>query len=371
VRILIVDHYYPEVVRAIYAARPHLGSRSYFAQRQAIDSYLFGETAFEVNALRNLGHEAYDSLINIRPLQVKWANEHGLTLSTGSWTVRSRRGFIRVPSRQADRWIAEALLAQVRFYRPDVLHIQCMDMLDPRHVLELRGLVRLVVGQIAARLPLERALMGYDLVVSSLPNFVERFRTAGLDSELLPLAFEPSVADRIGQLPRDISVSFAGSLSKDHRGRVEFLEAVATRTRVSLWTAGADDIAPHSPLRLDLHGPAWGSEMYGILAASKVTLNHHIDLAEGFANNLRLYEATGMGALLLTDAGSNLGDLFDVGGEVLTYGSAEECADKAEYYLAHPAEASSIAAAGQARTLRDHTWLNRMGRLVNMIEKRL
>jgi hypothetical protein len=48
-----------------------------------------------------------------------------------------------------------------------------------------------------------------------------------------------------------------------------------------------------------------------------VALNRHIAAAEGHANNMRLYEATGVGTCLLTDRGSNLGELFEVGREVI------------------------------------------------------
>ncbi len=41
--------------------------------------------------------------------------------------------------------------------------------------------------------------------------------------------------------------------------------------------------------------------MYEVIRRSRVTLNFHIDLAEGWANNMRLYEATVVGTLLLTD----------------------------------------------------------------------
>jgi spore maturation protein CgeB len=111
--------------------------------------------------------------------------------------------------------------------------------------------------------------------------------------------------------------------------------------------------------------------MYRVLASSRITINTHIDVAEGFANNLRLYEATGMGALLITDGGSNLASQFDVGREVVTYSSPEDCVEKIEHYVAHPVEAAKIAASGQARTLSDHTWRDRMDRLVTMIQRRL
>jgi spore maturation protein CgeB len=371
VRLLILDHYYPQFIDAVYEQEPDLAQAAYSVQRGRIDAQLFGETAFEVAALRELGHEAWDSLVNVRPLQAVWVGEHNARpLSTTDWGWRLRRGFVPWPSRRDHHWIGEALIAQVKFHRPDVVHVQCMDLLDPRLILELRDLVKLVVGQIAAPLPIERALVGYGLVVSSLPNLVAQFRAAGLDAEWLPLAFAPSLVQTVGLRPRDVPLSFVGSLSTNHASRIEFLEAVAGRTGISVWTAAGGDRLPPA-LRRDLHGPAWGIEMYRVLASSQLTLNHHIDLARGFANNLRLFEATGMGALLLTDEASNLTELFDEGREVVTYSSAQDCAEKAEYFLAHPNEAAGIAAAGQVRTLRDHTWRDRMERLVEMIGRRL
>jgi spore maturation protein CgeB len=86
---------------------------------------------------------------------------------------------------------------------------------------------------------------------------------------------------------------------------------------------------------------------------------------------LRLYEATGMGALLLTDWKDDLGDIFETDREVVTYRSPEECAEKARYYLDHPDERAAIAEAGQRRTLRDHTWLKRMEEFVGIVERHL
>jgi spore maturation protein CgeB len=84
---------------------------------------------------------------------------------------------------------------------------------------------------------------------------------------------------------------------------------------------------------------------------------------------MRLYEATGVGTLLVTDRKDNLGDIFDVGKEVVAYGSREEAADLIHYYLAHPEEAEAIAKAGQMRTLRDHTYKKRMEELIPILDR--
>jgi spore maturation protein CgeB len=115
----------------------------------------------------------------------------------------------------------------------------------------------------------------------------------------------------------------------------------------------------------------WGLDMYRALARSRVTLNRHINVAENNANNMRLYEATGVGALLITDRKDNLGELFEVGKEVVAYSSPEEAAELIRYYIAHPEEARAIALAGQARTLREHTYKRRMEELVPVLERYL
>lgn len=369
-RFLIVDHYYPAFVQSIYGQDSALEARSHAEQRRRIDEALFGETVFEVAALRSLGHEASDALVNVHQLQAAWLREHRGARPSG-WSLGPLRQFLFPEAgRSNPRWMGEALLAQVRTLRPDVVHIQCIDLLEAPLVKELRHYAKLVVGQIAAPLGDDRVLAAYDLVVSSLPNFVSRFRAQGVDAEWLPLAFDPSLVGRIGRHVRDVPLSFVGSLSTHHGARLALLESVAAVTGISVWT-GDLAIARESGLLRNVNGPAWGRQMYEVMARSKLTLNSHIDVAQGFANNLRLFEATGMGAMLLTDEGSNLADLFVVGTEVVTYRSAADCAEKVLHFASHPDEASAIAAAGQARTLRDHTWNDRVMRLVGLIEKRL
>jgi len=83
-----------------------------------------------------------------------------------------------------------------------------------------------------------------------------------------------------------------------------------------------------------------------------------------------MFQATGMGACLLTDTGNNMSDLFDEDTEVVTYSSTEECVEKLDYLLKHDDKRREIARAGQRRTLRDHTtqkrceqiheWLNEL-----------
>jgi spore maturation protein CgeB len=111
--------------------------------------------------------------------------------------------------------------------------------------------------------------------------------------------------------------------------------------------------------------------MYSVLARSRIVINVHEDVAEGNVNNMRLFEATGAGAMLLTDTGANLGELFEPGKEVVTFDDADDLVAKARHYLEHEDERRQIAAAGQRRTLAEHTYQRRIGELAARLEELL
>ena len=109
--------------------------------------------------------------------------------------------------------------------------------------------------------------------------------------------------------------------------------------------------------------------MFSVLRRSSITLNHHIDIAEAYAGNVRLFEATGCGCLLITDWKKNLHEMFEPGREVVAYRTDQECVELVQYYLEHQDEANTIARAGQQRVLRDHTFHCRMQQLSNIVER--
>ncbi len=246
-----------------------------------------------------------------------------------------------------------------------------MEIVDSAFLRRVQGCYRLAVGQHAAT-PLHTDFGVYDLVLSSLPNQVDYFRSQGLNSELLLLGFEPAILDRLAGGAKAYDIVFVGAVGGIHGERTRTLEALAARFSVAAWGYGADQLPPGSLLRRQWRGQLWGLEMYEALARGKLVFNGHSDLVDReFANNMRLYEATGVGSLLLTDAKPNLPDLFVPGREVLAYRGLDDCLAQAEYYLAHEPEAQAIARAGQQRTLADHNWGRRMAEMSEIVSRYL
>jgi spore maturation protein CgeB len=373
-RFLILNTDYPEFLRWFYAENPGLEAKPYDQQMSARIKSLFGVADFYSSNLRQLGHEAWAIHLNNEALQRAWAAEHGVTLPAPhrSLQFRLRRHAVPWVSFAPDQlWMYLVLAAQIRHYRPDVILNLDLRAVAAQSLKQVNRCVRFVIGQCASPLAKRANLRGYDLMISSLPNFVERFRRSGLRSELHRLGFEPRVLTSLEERSSKIPVSFVGTVSRDHRTRVELLGHLCCRTNLRVWGYAVDNLPESSPIRARYEGRAWGREMYQILRDSRITVNQHIDIAEDYANNLRLFEATGVGTLLVTDAKRNLAELFEPGKEVVSYRNSVECAALVEYYLTHDEERTAIARAGQQRTLREHTYEQRMRELMEIIKGHL
>jgi hypothetical protein len=389
VRILIINTDYPVFLRHLYAQHAGLDRAAYAQQMTARNASFFGVFDAYSQGFRANGHAAEEVHANNGAMQRAWAEERGLRPpSTSRALARLRFHARRVINRLLPRpfdtrnvlrspfaiepWqLVDILDAQVRAFRPDVILNQSVsevgsDVLEP-----MRRHVRLVVGQIASPLPDDEDYRAYDLMVSSLPNYVARFGELGKPAELNRLGFDARVLDAVGEVERDVAVSFVGSLSPAHPDRARLVEFIAERTELDIWGNGLDQFPPSSAIHRRDHGEAWGLDMFRALARSKITLNCHIGIAGHYANNMRLYEATGMGSLLITDRKANIAEMFEPGEEIVTYDSFEECLALIERYRHDETARARIAAAGQRRTLAEHTYVRRAGELAALFQREL
>lgn len=390
-RFVLINTDYPEFTNWLYTQNPGLEDRPYEEQMRVRAQSLFGVADFYSTSLAELGHEAWDIHVNNHFMQRAWTGGKSAarlgdessvsrklrasirqTLRKGSHTPLRHLGpfvrpLVRWASSTSQSWSSEVLVDQIKRYDPDIVLNFALGSVSGSALRRKLPRGRLLVGQIASPLPGRDALEGYDLILSSLPNFVAYFKKLGLRSELQRLAFEPRVLGRLRNLDRTIPVSFVGSVSQAHTSRAKLIEHLCQLEEFEVWGQLERNMGTHSSIPSHYEGPAWGVEMYEILSRSRVTINHHIDVAESYANNMRLFEATGVGALLLTDWKRNLSEMFEPGKEVVTYRTTEECSELVTYYLEHTEERDEIARAGQQRTLRDHTYGQRTEELLNIL----
>ncbi|MCC6730588.1 MAG: glycosyltransferase [Chthonomonadales bacterium] len=370
-RFLILDTDYSGFLTDLYGRHRGLEMCSFAEQAHVRAESLFGSADFRSQNLRLLGHEAHEIWINNAPMMCAWAVEHGFSVpSEWELAIRYRRGIVPwIYRRPAANRFDELIIAQVKHYRPDVVFNIAMRFLSGGTLREIRRWTRALVGYHGSPIDMQSDYGQYDLIVSLLPDYVAQFRKVGLKAELCRLGFEPDILDRLHHSPPHdpVDVSFVGSVSSLHIGRIRLLEALCERTPIQIWANDFGALDEKSPICGRAHGPVWGLDMYRVLQASRITVNAHGEIANRYAANMRMYEATGVGTLLVTDWKPNLDSIFAIGEEVVAYRTPEECADLIISYLNSESARRGVAAAGQRRTLAEHTYRHRMGELVELV----
>ena len=360
-RISILDTYYPDFLDNY----PFNRDDSY---EQALAKILyegFGTGDFYSLNLRKMGWECQDIIVNATHLQNKWADERLSTPATPTGI----------------------LFDQLVTFKPDVIFCQALGLIQHenaiRQYLDCQHRKIIVAGQCSC--PVNRLhIPHYDVLFTSFPHYVPMFNHLGVRGIYNPLAFEPEVIQRVesrygfpafGNPYRPYDITFVGGVGTPSHwsSGMKFLGAVAKkfRDRAHFFGYGYEQLPMDSDITHYYQGRAWGLHMYRVYSKSKIVINRHGEVSQDYANNMRMYEATGMGAMLLTEAKTNLHHLFRPNHEVIPYQSIDDAIQLLEYYLEHDSERIRVADAGHAKTIAQHTYFERMELISVILEEML
>lgn len=393
-RVLFLSSVYDSYWRSLWRARAFGWDSTWREQYDALRTDFFSFYGSYPYYLSQLGYECAEVFFNVEPLQRAWAREQGIPFDPETY-------------RQ------ELPLEVVRQFRPDIVFI-----VGAEHGSNWIGRVRDAIGShvkfvrwCGTRVQVS-SLRSFDLVLTSARTYERMYRELSVNVRHLPFAFDPRVLDGLDTRGvRDVALSFVGSLNLTdgfHRGRMriiaELLEEgilstyvlvrpLSTKYKAYLrvnrlgWKAmrlvmvpatvvsslpvigrhleagGAIDVAMLERILEGNRGARFGMEMYRTLARSRATLNTHLDEVGDSIGNIRMFEATGVGACMLTDWKSDLGDYFDIDDEVVAYRSTAEAIDKGRWLAANPIDCERIGLAAQKRVLRCHSYATRAASL--------
>jgi hypothetical protein len=346
-KVIFFCSYYDTYLHTFYKNNPGLSKQSCAQQMSALKEDHFGHWASYADEFVKLGVEAELIIPNCQPLQEAWARENN----------------IKYPR---DDWNFSIALSQVKSIKPDIFYISSMFEYYDGFLKEVKKHVRKVFGWINCAMPAGLNLTNFKLLLTAVPHFAEGFRNAGVPSEILGSAFDSSILRSLGSATnKDIDFSFIGSLTRHHTKRIKMIKELMDDTDLLFFGDGISLIPDNrnffqkltskSSYKQRQREAVWGLEMYRTLKRSKITFNAHIDISKQFIGNMRTYEATGVGTLLLTDGmhapQKNFND-----DEVVYYDTIEDAIEKVKYYLAHEKERAAIAAKGQQRTLTEYNY---------------
>ncbi len=408
-RLLKITTLYKSYWERFYLQDSLLANKSYQVQKEALDYDAFGWADFWSSALTSLGYEVMEVSANVEPLQKQWSLENNVDFNSS-------------------KWLWNTTFEQVKKFQPTIVFMDDYSTFTSQWINELRQAcpaICLVICWCGAPFDDSNIFAAHDMVISCIPELVRQFREMGHRSEHMNHAFDPRLLSRLDTLTKpDLDCTFIGQIvraNQYHLRREQILEELVSLVPLQVYSPSAEFILtwkdllklaarsslydigqalmsigiprsqlaklpklgkivslqsrPVNPVNKRLQPfmkPAvFGLEMFQTLRNSKLTLNCHIDISPHSASNMRLFEATGTGTCLVTDWKENIQELFEPDREVVTYKTAEECAEKVKWLLEHPQEREAIAKAGQARTLRDHTFTQRAIQLDEIIKREL
>lgn len=186
-------------------------------------------------------------------------------------------------------------------------------------------------------------------LLSSTKRFLDYYHVPGMKKYWFPNCYDDTLVFPMPEIDRVNPVGFCGNLN--NRGPwldlmdSYFEDAGLPRVKRDIFVIGQD--------------------MVSALNSYTISFNRNIDIDI----NYRTFETCGTKTFLLTNYTPGLEDLFEIGRELVTYGSGEDLLIKARYYLNHPGEREAIAEAGFRRVKRDHTYLRRAHQLVEILNE--
>jgi spore maturation protein CgeB len=265
------------------------------------------------------------------------------------------------------------LKEQIQAASPDIVYVQDLNIVPPALAEWIKRSGAKLVGEIASPLPPDSFLLKYDLIVSALTPVVQKLESINVKSEWVPLGFDLDNWHRFKQDSgeRKEDVVFVGSISKLQRSTIPLLKSISkTVQNLSVYGPRSTGYAlSDSNLGHIYRGQAWGKQMFSILGNAKIVINRHGEIAEGYATNMRMFEATGMGSLLLTDASKNIEKLFIPNEEVICYENPQNAAEAIEFLFSNSLKLQEIARNGQIKTHNEHTYEKRALDLIQIFNK--
>lgn len=402
--LLKITSFYKDFLSGYYISNPHITGECFDEQYKHLMDQGYGYSDYFPRYLaKNHGIRSFEYVYNAEPLQEAWARENGCT-SNGD----------------------DLLLEQIVRFQPEVLFFQNSSSFHAGFFDRVREKVKslkMLVGHVcspytAANL---EAFRCFDIMLTCSEKFQAELLDQGIHSYLFPHAFEASlVPGHPVKKPLENDIVFIGSLlnrSEFHRERIDYIEEILrsdlplkmygmieedvwfmlrAKQAVYLGLKGLEKLGVKGHLKnpglrkiaqlneMPLKARyskeirqgmkrtlLFGKDMLEEISQHAMSLNIHARVAGDYAANIRMFEVTGAGSLLVTDHKQNIREFFEPGEEILTYRNKEECIEQIRWALANPENASEIAARGQQRTLNDHSVEKRVDLLMEILEKEI
>ncbi|MBP7508042.1 MAG: glycosyltransferase [Prolixibacteraceae bacterium] len=321
-------------------------------------------------ALEGHHEQVFYTIWDYERLQYKWAEENGLKT----------------------RNLDEIKLAQIEEFNPDVFynHSPRYDNDFVKKLSNRRNLKKVCWDAIITKYPSLHEW--YNLRLTLFYPFVKYWLSRNLASDILQPAYSP-IWNNYSNQERIIDILFYGqfapfyfdtrsklvteligwSLKSDFKMHFHLdfnLDYFLREKHYKLlgktfYTKRFSDI-PKVVLKNSLP-PVYGSDLYSVIAKSKIVINAFTDNNGLFTDNMRTYESIGLGALMIGEDGI-YPDFLEPDRDFLTYKSLDELIEKIEYALSLSDQGREMAIRAQQKLINTCSKEKQWNRFCQLVE---
>jgi len=346
-KIIQIESIYSEFARELYRKNPELINASF---REQINAVLLSGWSGGQNIIPYLNPSLWSRhyiIPSLLPAQLRWARDYKLTA-------------------KSEMSISEILYRQIESVEPDVIYLSDLGSFD---FSILRSLKKrpFVCAWLASRPPSGVNWEEIDLLLSGVGKIREVVKqmgvkaTADFNSAAPPFGV---VCDQVDHSQKGVVVFSGSFMSNVHDDRATLFKSLARKMNgctLDIYSQNSNLFDGDSNIRT--FPAVYGSKVIETYSGYQVVVDSRADFGLGEAryardtSNMRIFEATRSGSMLITEYSPNLEGMFDIGREIVCYTSDEDFFGKLDFYTS-PAgleEARDIALSGFHRVLSSHT----------------
>ena len=354
-KFLQVHTFYQAAIDELYSSTPGLAARSFAEQTEALVRDGFSGIHMFAPYMGELGYEGILVVANNPFSQLRWLKENN----------------IAVPSGNID--FLELVRVQVETIKPEILYLSDPITFNGDFIASLSFKPELIIGWRAANIPESINWKGFDLMFSNLDALRQAALTLGVkNTEHFFPGFPVWIYDEIKQNKPQYDVVFCGQVSfRQHKRRNSLLHSVASEIINGsfsgvFYLSGNRDAMTKEMAEIN-RGSRYGIAMHRALRSGRIAIDARgdiglvgvdgrtSDLAGKQTSNMRIFEATGSGVMLLTEDHENLREYFEPGVEIETFKDEAELIDKINFYVKYPEKREEIARRGHERCLNEYS----------------
>ncbi len=109
-------------------------------------------------------------------------------------------------------------------------------------------------------------------------------------------------------------------------------------------------------------------ELFKIYNRSRININISLHCIESGLSQ-RIYDVMASGGFMVSNYQEEIEEQFEIGEEIIIYHNEKELYDQVCYYLSHEDERKKVALKGQEKVFREHSYENRIYRIMSIVNK--